>query len=46
MENYTYKNPTKVIFGKDQLESLKSEIPTYGNKVLLVYGTGLSLIHI
>ncbi|AOH56893.1 butanol dehydrogenase [Peribacillus muralis] len=40
MENYTYKNPTKVIFGKDQLESLKSEIPTYGNKVLLVYGTG------
>lgn len=40
MENFTYKNPTKVIFGKGQLESLKTEIPAYGNKVLLVYGGG------
>ncbi|WP_057912173.1 iron-containing alcohol dehydrogenase [Peribacillus muralis] len=40
MENFTYKNPTKVIFGKNQLDSLKSEIPSYGNKVLLVYGGG------
>lgn len=40
MENFTYKNPTKIIFGKDQLESIKTEIPAYGNKVLLVYGGG------
>ena len=40
MENFTYKNPTKIIFGKDQLDSLKSEIPAYGNKILLVYGGG------
>ncbi|MBO0998304.1 iron-containing alcohol dehydrogenase [Bacillus sp. SD075] len=40
MENFTYKNPTKVIFGKNQLESLKTEIPAYGDKVLLVYGGG------
>ncbi|MCK2018466.1 iron-containing alcohol dehydrogenase [Peribacillus frigoritolerans] len=40
MENFTYKNPTKVIFGKGQLESLKTEIPAYGDRVLLVYGGG------
>ncbi|MFP3415703.1 iron-containing alcohol dehydrogenase, partial [Bacillus sp. SIMBA_074] len=40
MENFTYKNPTKIIFGKDQLGSLKTEIPAYGDKVLLVYGGG------
>ncbi|PLS15708.1 NADH-dependent alcohol dehydrogenase [Bacillus sp. M6-12] len=40
MENFTYKNPTKLIFGKGQLEQLKTEIPVYGKKVLLVYGGG------
>ncbi|RFU70177.1 iron-containing alcohol dehydrogenase [Peribacillus saganii] len=40
MENFTYKNPTKLIFGKGQLEHLKTEIPAYGKKVLLVYGGG------
>ncbi|MCR8868906.1 iron-containing alcohol dehydrogenase [Peribacillus frigoritolerans] len=40
MENFTYKNPAKVIFGKGQLESLKTEIPAYGDRVLLVYGGG------
>lgn len=40
MENFTYKNPTKLIFGKNQLESLKTEIPPFGDKVLLVYGGG------
>ncbi|MBM7651907.1 alcohol dehydrogenase YqhD (iron-dependent ADH family) [Neobacillus cucumis] len=33
-------NPTKLIFGKGQLDQLKSEIPQYGKKVLLVYGGG------
>lgn len=40
MENFIYQNPTKLIFGKDQLEQLKTEVPAYGNKVLLVYGGG------
>ena len=40
MDNFTYHNPTKLIFGKGQLEKLKSEIPLYGNRVLLVYGGG------
>jgi alcohol dehydrogenase len=40
MQNFTYWNPTKLIFGKNQLEQLKTEIPQYGNNVLLVYGGG------
>lgn len=40
MENFTYYNPTKLIFGKDQVEQLKQEIPQYGKRVLLVYGGG------
>jgi alcohol dehydrogenase YqhD (iron-dependent ADH family) len=27
MDNFTYWNPTKLIFGKDQLEQLKTEVP-------------------
>src|SRR5690606_27289195 len=40
MKNFVFKNPTKLIFGKDQIEHLKNEIPKYGKKVLLVYGGG------
>ncbi|WP_042461135.1 iron-containing alcohol dehydrogenase [Neobacillus dielmonensis] len=40
MQNFTFKNPTKLIFGKDQLEQLKAEVPRFGKKVLLVYGGG------
>jgi alcohol dehydrogenase len=40
MQNFTYWNPTKLIFGKNQMEQLKTEIPQYGNNVLLVYGGG------
>lgn len=40
MENFTYYNPTKLIFGKGQVEQLKVEIPQYGKNVLLVYGGG------
>lgn len=40
MDNFTFHNPTKLIFGKDQLEALKKEVPAYGKKVLLVYGGG------
>lgn len=40
MNNFTYQNPTKLIFGKGQIEQLSKEIPQYGTKVLLVYGGG------
>jgi alcohol dehydrogenase len=40
MQNFTFWNPTKLIFGKGQLEQLKKEIPLYGQKVLVVYGGG------
>lgn len=40
MRNFTYCNPTKLIFGKGELEKLRTEVPRFGNKVLLVYGGG------
>jgi alcohol dehydrogenase len=40
MKKFTFYNPTKLIFGKDQLEQLKKEVPRFGKKVLLVYGGG------
>ncbi|MBG9541585.1 iron-containing alcohol dehydrogenase [Cytobacillus firmus] len=40
MQNFTFYNPTKLIFGKDQLSQLQTEIPQYGKKVLVVYGGG------
>ncbi|KON86531.1 butanol dehydrogenase [Sporosarcina globispora] len=40
MQNFTFYNPTKLIFGKEQLSQLQTEIPQYGKKVLVVYGGG------
>lgn len=40
MDNFTYNNPVKLIFGKGQVEQLKNEIHRYGEKILLVYGSG------
>lgn len=40
MNNFSFYNPTKLIFGKGQSEQLKQEVPKYGKKVLLVYGGG------
>jgi alcohol dehydrogenase len=40
MDNFTYHNPTKLIFGKGQISALRKEVPKYGTKVLLVYGGG------
>ena len=38
--NFTYYNPTKLIFGKDALNKLPEELKPYGNRILLVYGGG------
>nr|WP_263324764.1 iron-containing alcohol dehydrogenase [Neobacillus sp. Marseille-Q6967] len=40
MKNFSYQNPTKLIFGEGQLEALRNELPKYGSKLLLVYGGG------
>lgn len=40
MENFNYSIPTKVFFGKNQIQVLGKQIKQYGTKVLLVYGGG------
>jgi alcohol dehydrogenase len=40
MNEFVFYNPTKLIFGKDQVEMLTKLVPQYGKKILLVYGGG------
>ena len=40
MNAFSFYNPVKLIFGKDQLLKLKGELSLYGKKVLVVYGGG------
>lgn len=40
MKNFDYSIPTKVHFGKGQIQNLALSIREYGNNVLLVYGGG------
>lgn len=40
MDNFMYYNPTRLIFGKGQLDALTAEVQKYGRKVLLVSGGG------
>jgi len=39
MNNFEFKNPTKIIFGKDTIANLPKEIPAKA-KILLLYGGG------
>jgi NADP-dependent alcohol dehydrogenase len=39
MLNFEFKNPTKIIFGKGQIEKIATEIPANA-KVLMLYGGG------
>jgi len=39
MNNFDFQNPTKIIFGKNQIENLTNEIPENA-KVLLLFGGG------
>lgn len=39
MNNFEFKNPTRILFGKDQITKLTEEIPANA-KVLLLYGGG------
>lgn len=40
MNSFTYCVPTKVYFGKGQLEHLSEELAAYGRRILFVYGGG------
>ena len=40
MKNFVYNIPTKIFFGKGQIEKIGEEILKYGKRVLLVYGKG------
>jgi NADP-dependent alcohol dehydrogenase len=39
MENFSYQNPVKILFGKGQIASVATEIPA-GAKILVTYGGG------
>ena len=38
--NFSYCNPTKLYFGEDSLHYLDTELPKYGQNVVLIYGGG------
>ena len=38
--NFSYCNPTKLYFGEDSLHYLNTELPKYGQNVVLIYGGG------
>ncbi len=40
MDNFTFRNPTKIIFGKGTESTVGMETAKYGKKVLLHYGGG------
>lgn len=40
MDNFVFQNPTKLLFGKGQIDALPNKVKRYGKKVLLVYGGG------
>lgn len=39
MLNFEFQNPTKILFGREQISKLNSEIPA-GSKVMMLYGGG------
>ncbi|OUM65286.1 hypothetical protein PIROE2DRAFT_7749 [Piromyces sp. E2] len=38
--DFTYYNPTKIIFGKNSLDKLEDELKNFGDKILFTYGGG------
>lgn len=39
IQNFTFQNPTKILFGKNRIEEIDNEIPKDA-KVLILYGGG------
>jgi len=40
MQNFTFHNPTKIIFGQGTLNKIGAEAKPYGKKALYIYGKG------
>ncbi|MBO4802485.1 MAG: iron-containing alcohol dehydrogenase [Bacteroidaceae bacterium] len=40
MQNFDYKTPTRLIFGKESIEKLPSVMAQFGKRILLTYGGG------
>lgn len=40
MDNFEFCNPTKILFGRGQVDNLAREIMPYSDRILLVYGGG------
>ena len=40
MKEFIFRNPTKLIFGKDSIAKLAKELSAYGDRILVVYGGG------
>lgn len=40
MQNFTFENPTKILFGKGMIAKIGAEAARFGTKALLVYGSG------
>jgi len=40
MQNFVFENPTKIIFGRDQIPKIGKETSRFGRKAMLVYGMG------
>ncbi|WP_163526719.1 iron-containing alcohol dehydrogenase [Halobacillus ihumii] len=40
MDAFTFHNPTKLIFGKNQIEQLTEQLPSHIKNILIVYGGG------
>lgn len=40
MDSFTFRNPTRIIFGKDSENQVGSEVQHYSRKILLHYGGG------
>lgn len=40
MQNFTFWNPTKIIFGEETISQIGSETKQFGKNVMLVYGKG------
>lgn len=40
MKDFEFLFPTKIVFGKEALKKLFQDLPSFGNKVFLLYGRG------
>jgi alcohol dehydrogenase YqhD (iron-dependent ADH family) len=40
MKNFVFHNPTKILFGKDNIPFIGSETAAFGKKALMIYGQG------